>query len=499
MAPFLFARGSVMAVLTAMSIWCTFGDYRNIIQGTIMGASTSSTLKFMPKETLRPFEDSKLYYTVDDDISNRSARFPSFDERLRVYMTHWYAPPCSDEQRIHYSFSTLGIDNPELIFSHNTANITKNPLKWRWWSLRRKKKNNNNKDKVVNISSSIVSSDIHYLSHTQDGGTPNCTRKHSWMSYCRDVDSTVWPSMDRMNDWTFHHDNTTQDMLTMPTPPILMQFGDMTSSTRLGPTNVPVVMKTRLSVSREKGTSLTAAVCRNETPSMFARGQDHMNAILWKLNNHRHYGRLDGVAAADTMWKRKHNKTVFRGVLSGGATPKFLNASHLDACLYFPRCRAIYNSYDSALVDARLSVKRRGFPEMIEGRNIIGGKMSMTELLRYKGLLILEGNDVASGLKWAMYSQSVVLMQRPTHTSWAMEELLEPWVHYIPVHINLTDIEEKTQWIIDNDKAAQKISERARLWIHDLFYHPDAKKDEELLQEEILRRYRAQFEETARE
>jgi hypothetical protein len=124
-------------------------------------------------------------------------------------------------------------------------------------------------------------------------------------------------------------------------------------------------------------------------------------------------------------------------------------------------------------VDARLSRDRIGFPEMIEGRNIIGCYMPMKEMLRYKGLLILEGNDVASGVKWAMYSQSVVLMPRPTHTSWAMEEVLEPWVHYNPVHTNLTDIEEKTQWIIDNDKAAQKpaqkISERARMGIHDLF------------------------------
>jgi hypothetical protein len=41
---------------------------------------------------------------------------------------------------------------------------------------------------------------------------------------------------------------------------------------------------------------------------------------------------------------------------------------------------------------------------------------------------MIAGNDVASGLKWALFSQSVVLMPPPNHTSWAMEELLEPWV-----------------------------------------------------------------------
>jgi hypothetical protein len=119
--------------------------------------------------------------------------------------------------------------------------------------------------------------------------------------------------------------------------------------------------------------------------------------------------------------------------------------------------------------------------------------MHVDEMLQYKGLLILEGNDVSSALKWAMYSQSVVLMPRPTQTSWAMEELLEPWVHYIPLEDDLTDMEEKVQWLIDNDEKAKQISERATLWIKDLVLSPVAKEDEKQIQKEILRRYRAHF------
>jgi hypothetical protein len=55
-------------------------------------------------------------------------------------------------------------------------------------------------------------------------------------------------------------------------------------------------------------------------------------------------------------------------------------------------------------------------------------KVDMESLLEYKGIIMIEGNDVASGLKWALLSQSVVLMPPPKHTSWAMEELLEPWI-----------------------------------------------------------------------
>lgn len=50
------------------------------------------------------------------------------------------------------------------------------------------------------------------------------------------------------------------------------------------------------------------------------------------------------------------------------------------------------------------------------------------------------------------------------------------------------------KWIIDNDEAAQRISERATLWMEDLIFHPNAAEDDRLIEEEILRRYRAHFE-----
>ena len=43
---------------------------------------------------------------------------------------------------------------------------------------------------------------------------------------------------------------------------------------------------------------------------------------------------------------------------------------------------------------------------------------------------------MASGLKWMLFSNSVVFMAPPTKTSWAMEEKLVPYVHYIPLWQN---------------------------------------------------------------
>lgn len=54
------------------------------------------------------------------------------------------------------------------------------------------------------------------------------------------------------------------------------------------------------------------------------------------------------------------------------------------------------------------------------------------EQLRDKFILAVPGNDIASGLHWALMSNSVVLM---VENDWetALELGLEPWVHYVPV------------------------------------------------------------------
>jgi hypothetical protein len=86
---------------------------------------------------------------------------------------------------------------------------------------------------------------------------------------------------------------------------------------------------------------------------------------------------------------------------------------------------------------------------VLNGVKLVGDSKSRESLLEFKGIIMVEGNDVASGLNSALLSQSVVLMPPPGHTSWLMEELLEPWIHYIPLEEDFPDLESKMQslWI----------------------------------------------------
>jgi len=219
---------------------------------------------------------------------------------------------------------------------------------------------------------------------------------------------------------------------------------------------------------------------------------------------------LDEIPSNDIPWSEKKNAAVFRGALTGMKRSGFRvvqaalkNKSKLSMCMFMQRCRLVYNSANSTLVDASLTgtlmyhshnmIDGPVVPAKLNGVPLYGSRMNYAELLQYKALIMLEGNDISSGFKWALYSNSVVLAQTSLYTSWAMEELLEEWVHYIPLADDLSDVEEKMQWVLDHDEEAQKIAHAGTLWISDLIYHPDAGPDEEAIFDNILRRYKQHF------
>ena len=170
--------------------------------------------------------------------------------------------------------------------------------------------------------------------------------------------------------------------------------------------------------------------------------------------------------------------------------------TELEQCLSNARCRFVYETNlqrNSSLIDAALIGMYPTYKGGITCNGITlvaANRSSLQELQQYKVLVVLEGNDVSSALKWNLVSNSVILMSPPTRTSWAMEELLEPWVHYVPIHTNLSNLEEMIRWVGNNDDFARRISERATLYIYDLWISPEAKKEDMQVKRGILDRYR---------
>lgn len=392
-------------------------------------------------------------------------------------MSNWYIPPCDDynDGFFHYNFSDdstwpiLHLESP-LDYANRTSQ---------------------------KFESRIKPDEAFYF----DLGTiEDCTRKEgsskyekrikyrgNMIMYCTDAATSVRHAVEYVH-WEKGGDAF---------PPTILQFGDLKYSHSHRFLDSPVLKKFRSATTTQNLQKVTDASECYAKPREFlqnAHGIRHMQPIVWKLATHRHYRLLPLVQKEDRPWEEKINMAVFRGQLTGGRFDGYdPNLPDETNCLNMRRCRLVYNNANSKLVNARLTSTRGKVPKELNGVTLFEGSVPIGELLRFKAIIMLEGNDVASGLKWALLSESVVMMTPPKHTSWAMEEFLEPWVHYIPLLDDLSDVEEKMMWIIEHDEEAHRISEQGALWMEDLCFHPDALEDDRWIQQEIIRRYEAQF------
>jgi hypothetical protein len=429
-------------------------------------------------------------YRSWSEVTDWAARFPTVDDRVQLYMTNWYAPPCGEK----------GINkNPEALVRYTTTTTSKTQGSgasvetMRFVEARTEKEKKRGPLRTFIINATVGFDELHYT-NAKMAAIRECDN-----AYCHDLVKYLFPAIPKADEHL----------------PILFQFSDaektraysVTKSKTVAYPNTPLFKKFRYSLTPSERARVTGP-CR-ELPRpvpvvTIDATEEHTvlttsQPIIFKLKMQRHYGYLTAVPEADRPWSAKQNRAIFRGQFTGKIPAHHhpTNMTAMEQCKLLPRCQLVYASVASSLVDAKLALPvleaRKDFPTVLDGVELYSERVSLPDMLSYKAIIMLEGNDVSSGLKWALFSNSVVMAQSPTKTSWAMEELLEPWQHYIPLADDLSDVEEKMQWVVDNDVEAQEIAQRGRLWISDLVFHPDADRDEANIFREIFERYKLHF------
>ena len=96
-----------------------------------------------------------------------------------------------------------------------------------------------------------------------------------------------------------------------------------------------------------------------------------------------------------------------------------------------------------------------------EGNKYLVEKMTIDEQLEYKFILSLEGNDVATNLKWIMSSNSLAVMPHPKYETWFMEGTLVANYHYVMIEDDYSDLEERLNYYIGHPEEALEIVRNA--------------------------------------
>ncbi|MBZ9993195.1 glycosyl transferase family 90 [Mesorhizobium sp. BH1-1-4] len=153
------------------------------------------------------------------------------------------------------------------------------------------------------------------------------------------------------------------------------------------------------------------------------------NAVIMKLDKFRHFQMpADALSFADKL-----PTVVWRGDLNNPIRTRFLEAVRdlpfCDAGSHKPNAPAEY---------------AKPF-------------LSIRQHQRYRYIVSLEGNDVATNLKWIMNSKSLCMMPPPTYETWFAERQLEANVHYVPLEANFSDIADHVAYFERNPGSAERI------------------------------------------
>ncbi|KAI8608243.1 glycosyl transferase family 90-domain-containing protein [Chytriomyces sp. MP71] len=155
----------------------------------------------------------------------------------------------------------------------------------------------------------------------------------------------------------------------------------------------------------------------------------------------RKYGRIRLMQWLQSVWMPKHPGSTFDA--SQEQAP--LLAQNLSVDLGFNEIVQEYNPEISEAIEREFGLK---------------GRVEFDKAVRFKYLLVVDGNSWPSRLQQYLQTNSVVLYNGIFTDFYTAN--LKPMVHYVPIKLDYSDLEEKMDWLQQHDEEAQKIVQNAQ-------------------------------------
>jgi hypothetical protein len=163
--------------------------------------------------------------------------------------------------------------------------------------------------------------------------------------------------------------------------------------------------------------------------------------IIANLNSMRHWREI--FRHDETPWNDKKPGVIWRGADTGH--PHRLNF-----------VKKFHSLYDIGF--SRYVQEKKFHPDEYKDKYVMG-LTTIKDMLSYKYLPVVDGNDKSSSLGWVLASNSVPIMPKPRYHSWVCEPWLKPDVHYVEVKRDWSDFSEKLEFLKKNDDFAKSVAE----------------------------------------
>jgi hypothetical protein len=173
-----------------------------------------------------------------------------------------------------------------------------------------------------------------------------------------------------------------------------------------------------------------------------------------------------------SSWNQKYNKVFWRGGSHGSESKYLYNITNFDK---LARLKLVmFSKLYPNLIDAEFSTFAE-FSADQDGDNLktvlnllsTGERKRVNESghLKYKYLITVDGNTCPwVRVPWIMLSNSALVKQETANTEW-FYSALKPYVNYVPVRKDLTDIFDQIEWMRNNDEEVRRISANAQSFV----------------------------------
>jgi hypothetical protein len=162
-------------------------------------------------------------------------------------------------------------------------------------------------------------------------------------------------------------------------------------------------------------------------------------------------------------WQDRLPKVFWRGSSTGAlmlTTDSFRALARFRLCSLAassPGLRALVDAKLTDIVQARNDHEGDKIHSMAQSLGILATRVPQTEFLKYRYQIDIDGNSNAWGFLLKLLMGSCVLKVMSDWRQWYYDGL-RPWEHYVPVKNDLSDLEERISWCIDNDDTARQIA-----------------------------------------
>lgn len=182
-------------------------------------------------------------------------------------------------------------------------------------------------------------------------------------------------------------------------------------------------------------------------------------------------------------WEKKFSKAFWRGATKGalykGETKEagVYTLGNLDNFPRFLLSRLSKNNPD--LIDAKftdLVQINQEAAQYIINLGLNSNYYPIIDNAKFKYLISVDGNTYPTSLSWQLFSNSVILKQDSPYIQWYSNEL-KPFVHYVPVAHDFSDIINKIYFLNDNQDLCLEIIKNANnfannnLQYNDILYY----------------------------